>query len=253
MYLSSLIKNFKRNHMNKGAVIKVVCCIAFIFSTSFKYTFAQSAIKAIDILLDPDKTMLDSAKVYNRLMQKNYSGTGSYSLDAVHTPHITVLQCFVKSSDLEKVYAAVNKVVKSEQPTNEMITTSGFYYFPYKGLGLAGITAKPTPGLLSFQSKIIEALKPFIVVGTDAAFVQNTDGTPIAKGSSDYVNGFIRDHAGAHYNPHVTIGLAHEDFLKALIAAPYHPFIFKCTTVSIYQLGDFGTAQKKLWTSNKRH
>jgi len=126
---------------------------------------------------------------------------------------------------------------------------SRLHYFPYKGLGLAGITAKSTPGLLRFQSKIIEALKPFIVVGTDADFVQNTDGTPIATGSSGYVNGFIQDHSGAKYNPHVTIGFAHEDFLKALIAAPYHAFIFTCSAASIYKLGDFGTARTKLWTT----
>ena len=63
-------------------------------------------------LLDPDKTMLDSAKVYNDLMRKNYSGAGSFSLDAAHNPHITVLQCFVKTADLEKVYAAVQKWLK---------------------------------------------------------------------------------------------------------------------------------------------
>jgi hypothetical protein len=34
-----------------------------------------------------------------------------------------------------------------------------------------------------------------------------------------------------------------------LLAKPYHRFTFKCSSVSIYQLGDFGTAQKKLWTS----
>jgi hypothetical protein len=213
--------------------------------------FAQSGITAIDILMEPDQTMLDSAKVYNGMMQKNYSGTGSYSLDELHRPHITVLQCFVQTADLEKVYAAVEKVVKKAPPSKEKITTSGFYYFPYKNLGLAGITASPSPGLLKFQAKIIEALKPFIVVGTDAAFVQNIDGTAIAAGSSDYVNGFIQDHAGAKYNPHVTIGLAHEDYLKALIAAPYHKFTFKCSAVSIYHLGDFGTARTKLWTSVK--
>jgi len=236
--------------MKGSAFIKIICCLApIIFSASIKHAVAQSAITAIDVLLDPDKKMLDSAKVYNQIMLKNYSGAGSYSLDAIHTPHITVLQCFVKTSDLEKVYTAVAKVVNSEKPTKEKITTSGFYYFPYKSLGLAGITATPSPKLLSFQARIIEALKPFIIVGTDAAFVQNADGTPIAAGSSDYVNGFIQDHAGAKYNPHVTIGLAHEDFLKELFAKPYHKFTFKSSAVSIYQLGDFGTARKKLWTS----
>jgi hypothetical protein len=220
-----------------------------LFAVSFASASAQSGIIAIDVLLDPDQTMLDSATVYNQMMQKNYSGPGSYSLDAIHRPHITVLQCFVHASDLEKIYAAVSKVVKSERPTEEKITTSGFYYIPYKGLGLAGITATPTSKLLGFQAKLIEALKPFIVVGTDAGFVQNTDGTPIASGSTDYVNGFIPDHSGAKYNPHVTIGLAHEDYLKALLAKPYNKFTFKNSSVSIYHLGDFGTARTKLWST----
>ncbi|MFN8257066.1 MAG: 2'-5' RNA ligase family protein [Bacteroidales bacterium] len=232
--------------------IKIVCFLVLIFVvTKFNSASAQSNITAIDVLLDPDQTMLDSAKIYNERMQQNYSGAGSYSLDALHTPHITVLQCFVNTADLEKVYAAVAKVVKNEKPTKEKLTSKGFYYYPTNGLGLAGITINTTPALMRFQAKIIEALKPFIVVGTDAAFVQNADGTPIAKGSDTYVNGFIPDHSGAKYNPHVTIGLAHEDFLKALIAAPYHPFTFKCSSVSIYHLGDFGTARTKLWTSVK--
>ena len=238
--------------MKQISVIRMISyTVLILFSISCKNASAQSNIIAIDVLLEPDKTMLDSAKVYNEMMQKNYSGPGSYSLDELHTPHITVLQCFVKTSNLEKVYAAIAAVVKSGQPTKDKITTSGFYYFPYKDLGLAGITATPSPELLDFQAKIIEALKSYIVVGTDAAFVQNSDGTPIAAGSSDYVNGFIQDHAGAKYNPHVTIGLAHEDFLKALIAAPYHKFTFHCVSVSIYHLGDFGTARTKLWTSEK--
>jgi len=237
--------------MKQRSFIKIISCAALIFFSAFKYMSAQTRITAIDILLDPDKTMLDSAKVYNEMMQKNYSGPGSYSLDELHTPHITVLQCFVRTSDLEKVYAAVAAVVKSKKPTKYKITTSGFYYFPYKDLGLAGITATPSPELLDFQAKIIEAMRPLILEGDNSAFVQNADGTPIAAPSKDYVNGFIPDHSGTKYNPHVTIGLAHEDFLKALIAAPYHKFTFHCSSVSIYHLGDFGTARTKLWTSAK--
>jgi len=46
-----------------------------------------------------------------------------------------------------------------------------------------------------------------------------------------------------------TIGLAQEDFLKELLAKPYNSFTFKSSSVSIYHLGDFGTARTKLWTS----
>jgi hypothetical protein len=210
---------------------------------------AESDLSAIDVLLDPDQTMMDSAKVYNELMRQNYDGPGSFSLDVTHNPHITVLQCFVRNADLEKVYAAVSKVLASEKPSEEKLTATGFYYVPVGSLGLAGITAKPTAILLSFQVKIIEALKPFIVVGTNAAFIQNADGTPIASGSDAYVNGFIALYSRTKYNPHVTIGLANETFLKELIARPFNTFSFKSASVSIYHLGDFGTAQKKLWTS----
>jgi hypothetical protein len=236
--------------MKQKSFYKIIGSILLIMIVFFFYTVkAQSELVAIDVLLDPDHTMLDSAKVYNKLMQKDYSGPGSFELDAAHKPHITVLQCFVKKSDLDKVYAAVAKVVKSENPAREKLTATGFYYIPLNGLGLAGITAAPTPSLLSFQAKLIEAVKPYMVVGTNAAFVQNADGKDIVAGTSEYVNAFVPDHSGVKYNPHVTIGLAHETFLKELIAKPFNTFSFKSSSVSIYQLGDFGTAQKKLWST----
>ena len=239
--------------MKKKSLTKKIGLLALmLFSLSIKIVFAQSDITAIDILLNPDQVMLDSAKVYNDLMRNNYSGPGSFSLDANHTPHISTLQCFVKTADLEKVYAAVVKVVESEKPTKNKLATKGFYYLPDKSLGLAGITTETPAWLMKFQAKIIEAVKPFIVVGTNAAFVQNADGKPIVAGLTEYVNGFIPEHSGAKFNPHVTIGLAQADFLKALLAKPYHKFTFGILAVSIYHLGDYGTAQKKLWSSAKK-
>jgi hypothetical protein len=61
----------------------------------------------------------------------------------------------------------------------------------------------------------------------------------------------VPKHNGTKYNPHVTIGLAQESFLKELLAKPYDSFTFKSSSVSICQLGDFGTAQKKLWVSGE--
>jgi hypothetical protein len=238
--------------MKQHSLIKIISCSALIFlSASFRFATAQSDTTAIDVLLDPGKTMLDSAKYYNGVMRKNYNGPGSFSLDATHNPHISVLQCFVRTADLGKVYAAVAKIVKSENPTKNKLTASGFYYIPLSGLGLAGIMADTTAWLIRFQAKLIESVKPYILKGTDAAFVQNKNGTPIAKGTADYVNVYVPEHSGVKFNPHVTIGLAQEVFLKELLAKPYRKFTFTNTSVSIYQLGDFGTAQKKLWTSSK--
>jgi hypothetical protein len=63
----------------------------------------------------------------------------------------------------------------------------------------------------------------------------------------NYVEKFVPNSSGKKYNPHVTIGVAHEDFVKRLKAEPFETFSFKPAAVAIYQLGNFGTAQKKLW------
>ncbi len=179
-----------------------------VFAQSIKTVVANSDIVAIDVLLDPDKNMLDSAKAYNKMMRKNYSGPGSFSLDDSYVPHLTVMQCHVKRADHQSIYSAVSKVIKEEQPTKGNQTARSFYYLPMGGLGLAGITTDTTTQLMRFQSKLIEVMKPFIVVGTDATFVQNENGKPITAGTSEYVNGFISGYSGVNYNPHVTIGLA---------------------------------------------
>jgi hypothetical protein len=137
--------------MQKKSLFTVISCLALILLTlSFKASSAQTNVIGIDIPLNPGQTMLDSAKAYNALMRKNYSGPGSFSLDAVHTPHISVLQCFIDQANLKKVIDAVNKVVKSEKPQTETLTSKGFYYIPDKTMGLAGITINTTPKLLTY-------------------------------------------------------------------------------------------------------
>lgn len=64
----------------------------------------------------------------------------------------------------------------------------------------------------------------------------------------EYVDNYVPEHSGNHFNPHVTVGVGHEDFLKRLKAEPFHVFTCDADAVAVYQLGDFGTAAKKLWT-----
>ena len=212
--------------------------------------YAQSEFTAIDILLDPDHVMIDSAKVFNASMLNNYPE--GFALDANHAPHITVVQTFVRTADLDKVFAAVEKVAENEKPTAGNLTANGMYYIPYKNLGLPGITVKTTPGLLNFQAKLLEAIKPFTGKGSGDAFVPNKDSSEISKPTIDYVTAFDPEQCGDKYNPHVTIGIALESFVKEMMAKKFNQFTFTSESVSIYQLGDLGTAQKKLWSSDKK-
>src|SRR5436190_23799790 len=67
-------------------------------------------VTAIDILLAPDAVMVAQAKAANERLRADYPK--GFALDATHAPHITVIQRFVRTSDLDKVHAAVAKVMK---------------------------------------------------------------------------------------------------------------------------------------------
>ena len=71
--------------------------------------FQAANVTAIDILLEPDSTMLGHSDANNARLLKVYPK--GCALDATHRPHITMIQRFVRTADLDKVYAAAGKVL----------------------------------------------------------------------------------------------------------------------------------------------
>src|SRR3989442_1499604 len=61
----------------------------------------QNPVTAIDIALEPDATMIQHAEAANARLREVYPK--GYALDASHRPHITMLQRFVNTADLDKV------------------------------------------------------------------------------------------------------------------------------------------------------
>jgi hypothetical protein len=205
----------------------------------------QSPVTAIDILLDPDATMIQRATAANAELLKHFPK--GFTLGGAHAPHISVLQRFVKTANLDQVYAATDKVFATESPTSWTLTAFKYYYIPAKPIGLAGIVIKPTPDLLRLQQKLIDAVKPFTVpTGTVAAFVTTPEDPDIVPEVIPYIAAFVPDHSGDHYSPHVTIGIGLIDFLDSMLAAPFDNFTFSPAGASIYHLGNYGTAMTKL-------
>ena len=62
----------------------------------------------------------------------------------------------------------------------------------------------------------------------------------------DYVSTFVPKGAGEHFNPHVTTGVALKSDLDQMLAEPFESFTFSPAGAAVYQLGQFGTAAKKL-------
>jgi 2'-5' RNA ligase len=204
-----------------------------------------NSVTAIDILLEPDATMIEHAKAANQRLLKSFPI--GFALDETHHPHITCLQRYVETTDLNKLYEVVGKVLAEERPTSWKLKAYKYYYIPWKNIGLAGIVIEPTDDLIRFQKKLIDAVAPFTEkTGTAAAFVTTAESPDINQPTIDYVNSYVPDHTGKNFNPHVTIGIASQDYLKKLLDEKFEAFTFSPVGVSVYQLGNLGAPQKKL-------
>ncbi len=209
-------------------------------------TVFSSDIVAVDILLQPDAVMLQQAAVNNARLLGVYPK--GFALDEAHTPHITMLQAFVRRSDLPKLYAAQEKVLAAANVNAMKLEASKLYYLPAgRGLGVAGIVAKATPELRKLQADIIAAARPFnLRAGPIGAFTAPHDDPAIDAAIIDYVSKFEQIGAGENFNPHVSTGNAPTAYLDQMVAEPFATFTFSPAGAAVYQLGPFGTATKKL-------
>jgi hypothetical protein len=228
-----------------NGLIALTVCVAILFGFVDTSYAQQSPITAIDVLLEPDATMLRHAEANNaRLLEVFPKG---FALDSTHRPHITLVQCFVRTADLDKVYAAAHGVLAAANVNAMKLEAHKYYYAPAGATGVAGIVAKPTPEIIKLQADIIAAVKPFMVeTGPIDAFTERHDDPATDAAIIQYVSAFAQNNAGEKFNPHVSTGVAPPEYLDKMLAEPFEPFVFSPAGAAVYQLGPFGTAAKKL-------
>lgn len=231
------------SYMNALAAFLV--SIGSLFVSVQTSSAQQNPVTAIDIALEPDATMIQHAEAANARLLKVFPK--GFSLDVTHHPHISILQRYVRTADLDKIYAAAGKVLADEKVTSWKLKAFKYYYIPWKDIGLAGIVVEPTDDLLRLQQELIDAVAPFTEkTGTAAAYVTTPEDPEINQPTIDYVAAFVPEATGKKFNPHVTIGIAPQDYLKEMLAEPFDVFTFSPASASVYQLGNFGTARKEL-------
>ena len=205
---------------------------------------AQNPSTAIDILLEPDATMLRHAQANNaRLLDVFPKG---FALDEAHRPHITLVQRFARTEALDQLYGAAEKVLIDANVTHMKLEAFKYYYAPGPGVGVAGIVARTTPALLRLQQELIAAVAPFTVeTGPIGAFTAGHGDASYDALLIGYVSTFVPKQTGEQFSPHVSTGVAPRDYLDKMLAEPFDAFTFSPVGAAVYQLGPFGTAAKK--------
>lgn len=201
-------------------------------------------VLAIDVLLTLPADVYDQAIQLNRaILEKN---PDNLTLDENHIPHITLLQCYIVESDIPKVEQLLTGLYKTIK--KDSLFANELQYNKDKTESFASIGIEKSKALMTLHKKTIALLEPYIITkGTQEAYVQNADGTPIDQFTIDYVPKFVSHYSYDNFNPHISLGVAKTTLLDSLEQNTFRATKFQATGVSVYQLGNYGTARKLLW------
>jgi hypothetical protein len=83
-----------------------------------------------------------------------------------------------------------------------------------------------------------------VETGTASAFVTTKEDPEINQPTIDYVASFVPNETGRKFNPHVTIGIASQDYLKKMLDEKFEAFTFSPAKAPVYHLDNFGTARR---------
>jgi hypothetical protein len=209
----------------------------------------MSELTAIDILIDPDEAAMKRAREVNARLLESVPLPKGWALDDTHQPHITTLQRYVRTDDLDELYDAVEKTVTETDLASLAYTATKITHADWGFPGIAPTVLMVEIGdqVLEFQAALLAAVAQFVESGgTAAAFVADP-GETISSTIVDWVEKFVPDQVGAgKYFPHLTVGVATFDDLKAIEAEPFEAFAVRPARVAVYHLGNNGTARQLL-------
>jgi hypothetical protein len=204
-------------------------------------------LTAVDILIEPDHDSIERARGVNRRMP--LSIPAGITLDDTHLPHITMLQRYLVTGDLDEAYAAIEQTLATTDAASLSYHVPGITYSEHwgpPGQAAAVLGVEPNQQVLDLQAALVAAVAPYTgSAGTDGAFVRDP-GEEISQTTKDWVETYVPDQTGRNYTAHLTVGLDTVEHLKELQAEPFDAFDVHPLSLAVYQLGNNGTARTLL-------
>jgi len=207
----------------------------------------MSDLTAIDVLVNPDEGALQLARTWNARMRE--SVPDGFALDDTHQPHITTLQRYVRTAELDSVYNAVQETLAATDASALSYQAVAIKHADWgvPGQGLAVILLQPSPQVLDLQAALLAAITPYTEAGGTAAAFVTGPGEEITQSTFDWVAGYVPAQIGpGRYTAHITVGFATLDNLKTIEAEPFTAFEIHPASIAVYHLGNNGTARTEL-------
>ena len=211
------------------------------------FPFEQNPITAIDILLEPDATMLQHAEANNArllgsLPERFRPGCGAPSAHhhaPVFRPHGGPRQGLCRS----------RKGVRCRQSKRDEAGGFKYYYVPAGATGVAGISRSRRRRLLKLQADIIAAVEAVHGANRPHRRVHRCRTKTLLSSAAliQYVSTFVPKACPARISIRTSAPASRpKEYLDKMLDEPFELFTFSPAGAAVYQLGPFGTAAKKL-------
>jgi hypothetical protein len=207
----------------------------------------MSELTAIDILLNPDRSMLDLARALNERLRALYPE--GFALDASHIPHVTTLQRYVHTADLGEVFRVIDRLVMHAHLGELELRSTAISHVAWggPGIGLASIEIAHTAALVAWQAELLDGVSAYVGSGgTATAYYTDPDDSEISSDTLRYVETYVPEHSGQNYSSHLSVGFARTADLERIEGEPFEPLHFHAVGLSAFQLGEGGAARKEL-------
>jgi hypothetical protein len=207
----------------------------------------MNELTAVDILIEPDDATITRAREINARMLR--SVPDGITLDATHQPHVTMLQRYLRTADLEHAYTAIGETAADTDPASLTYHVPGITYSEHwgpPGQAAAVLGVRPSRQALDLQAALMAAVAPFVGSGGSPAAFVTDPGEQISPTTLSWVETYVPDQTGADYTAHLTVGIATVEDLRVIAAEPFEAFDVHPAGLAVYHLGNNGTARTRL-------
>lgn len=240
----------------------------------------MSDLIAINICLIPASDLSLYAKaveINQSIYQANQAVSFLYS--ETRRPHVTVVQSFVKQTDLNHLISELTQEIQSSKQSDNQLqlhTEQKIGSGPvFDGRWSPFIGIEKSSQLIDLHSRLMKIVEKYRVIDSsinqsnrqsiDQAIEQypsggsfdhligsfyHEDGDLPRYDTLAWVNNFAVNSAFDRYDPHITLGSANQQTMDELLEYPADSmkFVWDPQEVAVYQLGNRGTVRKQLTT-----
>jgi hypothetical protein len=191
----------------------------------------HTSLIAVDLVLLLPPLLIRSIVKLNRRLKSPPEG---FLFDSDHLPHLTLVQQFVRETDLAALDSLIKKRIHHHLPL-QLHTTQ--LSSPRTACTL-GVTLSRE--LMTFHCQLMSDLLPFFVTTNVQNAVWAVPDIP-RPADVQWVSKFRQDSAFDQFNPHITVGIG-------TVEACVEPRSFVAATVALCHLGRFCTCRRVLKT-----